>query len=322
MGARCVLEPPHLPALFCALPHEALLQVSGPDAATFLQGQTTCDVREVNPQRARPGAYCNAQGRVLADFLLVQSATERYTLRLRADIADAIAGRLAKYVVFAKATVAVAGHAQVLACWGEGAAAALQPLVGTLPTAQYGCAAGEGFCLVQVDREGRQFELYLEGDRASDLAQSLGATLARGEVAQWQALQIAAGIGRVEQATLEAFLPQALNYDRIGFVSFNKGCYTGQEVVARLHYRGKSKRRTYLARSDGASPAAGHPVYAGNSEQAVGTVVNAVALPGGGAQLLVSLAQQALDKSLALDPAGGQALTISPPPYSLADAAG
>jgi folate-binding protein YgfZ len=305
-------------ALFSPLREEALLQISGPDAATFLQGQLTCDLREVDAHRARPGAYCNAQGRMLADCLLVQAGPEHFLLRLRASLAEATAERLAKYVVFAKAEVNVAAGWQVFACWGETIAAGLLPLVGNLPRRRYDCVAGEGFCLIQTDSAGHDLELYIDGQQRPDLLQALTEHLAASDARVWQARQIAGGIGRVESATEGEFLPQALNYDRTGFVSFTKGCYTGQEVVARLHYRGKPKRRLYLASTPpGPVPAAGQPVYASSSEQTVGTVVNAVAAADDDIHLLVSVAERFIDNPLALDREGRQTLQVSPPPYAL-----
>jgi folate-binding protein YgfZ len=306
-----------LSAFFSALNDEALLQVTGPDAATFLQGQTTCDLREVDAHRARPGAYCNPQGRVLADFLLAHTAPECYLLRLHASLAATTAERLARYVVFSKAEVSLASHWRVFACWGETVAAALLAITGDLPGECYACVTGEDFCLLQVDDDSRQFELYLDGDRRADLEQALSGSLTRGDQSVWRALQIDRGIARVESATVETFLPQALNYDRVGFVSFNKGCYTGQEVVARLHYRGQSKRRLYPASAPAGSspvPAAGDPVYAGGGEQAVGTVVNAVGAEAADTRLLVSLAERVIDQPLTLDAEGTRPLRITVPP--------
>ncbi|WP_116365166.1 YgfZ/GcvT domain-containing protein [Parahaliea mediterranea] len=306
-------------AFFCPLENESLLQVSGPDAATFLQGQTTCDVRQVNDHSARPGAWCSAQGRILADFLLSQCAPETFLLRLRADIADTTAERLKKYVVFSKASVVVATDWQVLACWGDGAGAALRAVLGETPTARFGSCASEGVVVIQVDEAGQQFEVLLSPAR-SDLLDALGAQLQAAPASQWQALQVAAGIGRIEAPTVEAFLPQMLNYDLTGFVSFQKGCYTGQEVIARLHYRGKAKRRLFLARLDGVdAPAAGTALYPPGASQAAGAVVNAVAVDGQHCLLLACAALNAALNSdqapLHLGSAEGPALQLQAPDY-------
>lgn len=296
-----------MPAYYSPLEHEALLQVHGPDAATFLQGQATCDVRDISEQRGLPGAWCTPQGRMLADFLLVQTAPEHYTLRLRADIADTTAERLGKYIVFSKAEMTRPQNWRVIACWGGDAGTALKALTGVLPDQRYGCTSGEGFCLIQVDEAGEQFELYLDGSARADLLEALDQSLETQSPNVWQALQIDKGIGRVEAHTVETFLPQALSYDLTGFVSFTKGCYTGQEVVARLHYRGTPKRRLYRASlPSGAAPAAGESVFAGDRN--VGTVVNAAAVAAGDIRLLVSLAVKSADSPLHIGSRDGPAL--------------
>ena len=307
-----------LSAFFSPLNHETLLRVSGADAASFLQGQATCDVREVDDRQARPGAWCNPQGRMLADFLLAQFGPGHYGLRLRADIADTTATRLGKYIVFSKAELAPAGDWRVFGCWGPGAGDALLPLAGELPQQRYGCVGGEGFHLVQVDGDGAQFELYMDTAARPELPRDLAAAAKEAAASDWLALDIARAIGRVEANTVEAFLPQALNYDLCDFVSFRKGCYTGQEVVARLHYRGKSKRRMYIARATAETPAAGDEVYTPEG-RGVGTVVNAVATTAGEARLLVSVAQSALTGPLHLKSDTGPELTVTEPPYSLED---
>lgn len=304
-----------MPAFYSQLDNESLLLVSGPDAATFLQGQLTCDVRAVDTGRAAPGAWCNAQGRVIADLMLVQSAAEHYLLRLRAGIAAPTAERLAKYVVFSKASVNLLDNWRVLACWGEDAAEALRPLVGALPQQRFAVASSEGAYLVQVDEAGQAFELYISPD-ATALASALPAKLEEQSADAWLALQIKAGLGRVEAATVEEFLPQMLNYDLCGMVSFQKGCYTGQEVIARLHYRGQAKRRTFRARAEtDTAPAAGTALFTSGATQAAGYVVNAISTGDGHSSLLASVALKSREEALHLGSGEGPLLTLSAPDY-------
>ncbi|GAB3277728.1 YgfZ/GcvT domain-containing protein [Parahaliea aestuarii] len=304
-----------MPPFYSPLHHESLLRVSGPDAATFLQGQTTCDVRQVDSHNARPGAWCNVQGRILADFLLTLDAAGHYLLRLRADIIEGTAERLKKYVVFSKASIDAAPDWQVIGCWGEGVKAALQALLPEVPGARHGSCAGEGYQLLQVDDAGQRYELFLSSER-KDLLEALPAHLQAAEPGQWRALEIAAGIGRVEAATVEAFLPQMLNYDLTGFVNFQKGCYTGQEVIARLHYRGTAKRRLFLARVDAAEiPTAGTGLYTEGANQAAGNVVNAVATGEQSCALLVCASLSAAQAPLCLGNADGPRLQLQAPDY-------
>ncbi len=302
-----------------SLPQESLLHISGADSLTFLQGQVTCDTREVSPQQARPGAYCTPQGRVVCDFLLAQLGAEHFALRLRRDIRERAAGVFGKYIVFSKAALdATREDWQIQACWGPDARAALTAVFGGAPDARYAAVTGADFVLVQLDDAGEQFECYLRDRGAKPLLANLAshATGATGE--DWAREQIRAGIGRIESATVEEFVPQMLNYDLTGHISFKKGCYTGQEVVARLHYRGTPKRRLYT----GLSPVAlvaGEPLYVPGTEQSIGNVVNCAAGAGGSYELLAVATRAALDGPL--HTAGEVEVQLSAPPYPLEDGA-
>ncbi len=275
---------------YTSLDNEALLHIEGPDSLTFLQGQTTCDTRLVNNGQAVQGAYCTPKGRVVCDFLLCEIADHHYVLRMRQNIIETAAATFGKYIVFSKAEVD-SGNSQwqIFGCWGSDAKIVLGKLFGAVPDEPLGSAIGEGFAVVQIDRAGCQFECYINTLSHPELAAQLSSTLAIAEPSTWLALQIDQGIGRIEAATVEEFIPQMLNYDLTGHISFNKGCYTGQEVVARLHYRGKSKRRLYLAQLETDPPApAGAPLYSAESRQSVGTVVNSVLSPAGRSLLVVA----------------------------------
>jgi folate-binding protein YgfZ len=265
-----------LAAHFALLKNEGLLHIAGPDALTFLQGQTTCDTRKVDPEHALPGAYCTPKGRMVCDFLLVQLGTEHYGLRMRDDVIAPAAAAFGKYIMFSKAELDEARTDwQVAACWGEDVKAVLAASGFAVPSARYESAGGDGCVLVQMDDQGEQIEVYIDSQSQSHHIKALQQALDAGSAEQWQALQIEAGIGRIEGPTSGEFLPQMLNYDITGHVSFNKGCYTGQEIVARLHYRGKAKRRLYLAQLDKSAPLpAGTDLFSPDSEQPGGTVVN------------------------------------------------
>jgi hypothetical protein len=304
------------------LGREALLHIQGPDARTFLQGQVTCDTRKLSASAALPGSYCTVQGRVVCDFLLCALAEDHLVLRMRRDIRAHSATVLARYIVFSKAQLqAQREDWQVAACWGEGAAGALQELFGEIPSTRYGASRGQGFYLVQLDEAGSQFECYLEQTTAATLAPRLAQRIPAGTEQQWQALQIASGIARIEAETIDQFVPQMLNYDVTGHISFNKGCYTGQEVVARLHYRGTPKRRLYLAGIALADVigqqqvTAGDPLFCGNHSQAVGNVINCVATPEGALQLLVTSTRDGIEEGLRLFAADGPLLQTAPVPY-------
>lgn len=262
---------------YTILNDEALLPIIGPDSLSFLQGQTTCDTRTVDAAHAIPGAYCTPKGRVVCDFLLCMLAENHYALRLRRDILDSSAAAFGKYIVFSKAEFQTDNQDwKVFACWGDEVRTALQTALGVTPGEErYTSCCGEGFVLIQTDQEGTQFECYINTASHPELAERLASAMSPGDVNTWRALQIEQGFGRIEAATVEAFIPQMLNYDLTGHVSFDKGCYTGQEVVARMHYRGKPKRRLFRATSTVATDLpAGTSLYNGESSQSAGTVVN------------------------------------------------
>ena len=268
-------------AYYARLEREALLHITGPDTLTFLQGQTTCDTRTVDGEHAVPGAYCTPQGRMVCDFLLGQISSEHFGLRLRAGTLEAAAATFGKYIVFSKAELdASRKDWAVVACWGESVASTFDKLLGRLPGGRYQAVTGDGYVLIQRDDEAQQFEAWIDMAQHADHYQALQDAMTAGDPNDWEALQIRAGNGRVENPTIEEFLPQMLNYDLTGHVSFTKGCYTGQEIVARLHYRGKAKRRLYLATGGNEALAAGTPLFIAGGEQSIGTVTNSACADG------------------------------------------
>jgi tRNA-modifying protein YgfZ len=302
---------------YCPLEQDALLHITGPDALKFLQGQTTCDTRKVTPNRPVPGAFCTPQGRVVCDFLLCELGHEHFALRLRRGIRAGSSAAFGKYIIFSKAKLDAAREDwQPYAVWGPEAASALSQVFGALPGEHMGATCGEGFTLLQLDERGRQFECYLHESTGAARLARMGELMQAGAEADWQALQIANGIARIEPATVEKFVPQVLNYDLTGHISFNKGCYMGQEVVARLHYRGKPKRRTYVAELPLAEPcAAGAAVHDAASGESVGTIVNCCAAQGK-THALVAATEAGVANGLRLA-AGGPLLTLGQLPYAL-----
>jgi folate-binding protein YgfZ len=310
-----------LSTYYAPLQLESLLHISGPDTLTFLQGQLTCDTRGLDESGARTGAYCTPQGRVVCDFLLGRLGEEHYALRLRRDIRATAAATLGKYIVFSKAELdAERDDWQVLGIWGEDSAATLAELFGAAPEAQLGDVRGDGFVLVQTDAEGTGFECYLDASARPDLLEVLDSRLQLSGEEDWRCRQIRSGIGRIEAATTGEFIPQMLNYDLTGHISFNKGCYTGQEVVARLHYRGKPKRRMYLATLASAGEAtAGAPLYSQSGAQGVGNVVNSAPDPEGNTLLLAVATADGAAAGLHLGASDGPLLDLLELPYSLGE---
>ncbi|MEZ5571668.1 MAG: hypothetical protein R3E64_06550 [Halioglobus sp.] len=305
--------------LHAQLELEALLHITGPDSLKFLQGQTTCDTRKVSPTNAVPGAFCTPQGRVVCDFLLCELGPEHFALRMRRAIRASSSTAFAKYIVFSKAKLeAERDDWKIIAVWGNEAAATLREIFGEVPDTLYGVSRADNAVLVQTDKLGRQFECYLPDTSSDEIRARLAPASGAGSEASWQAQQIANGIARIEAATVGEFVPQTLNYDLTGHISFNKGCYTGQEVVARLHYRGKAKRRTYLFELNSETTCiAGAPLYTDGHEQPVGEIVNACYYVGK-THLLATSTANGLSTGLRLGAPDGPLLTLVPLPYSVA----
>ena len=287
---------------------------------TFLQGQTTCDTRELGPERSLPGVYCTPQGRVVCDFLLTEFGPDHVVLRMKADIVEHAAAVLGKYIVFSKADIDVQRNDwQPFACWGNKAAAVLGDVLGGHPAERGSAFRSEHAIVVQLDDAGQVFECYINTLAAPALAATLLERADEGSEDSWQALQIRDAMARIESATVEAFVPQSVNYDLTGHISFTKGCYTGQEVVARLHYRGTPKRRAYLAAlpSD-SSVSVGDNLFAKGSGKNVGDIVN-IAVEGDRMLLLVSATIDGIAAGVTAGDASGPALEKLEQPYSVDD---
>jgi folate-binding protein YgfZ len=303
---------------YSPLEQEALLHITGPDTLKFLQGQTTCDTRRVDTHHAVPGAFCTPQGRVVCDFLLCELAAEHFALRMRRDIRANSATAFGKYIIFSKAKIdATSEDWLAVGVWGEDASKALADVFGELPTGRFGARCAGDFVLVQMDEAGQQFECFLQLATSGDHLTRLQVLMSERAESEWQARQITSGIARIEAATIGEFVPQVLNYDLTGHISFKKGCYTGQEVIARLHYRGKSKRRAYAAELPGqTSCAAGAELVDPVSGQNIGNVINCSHAQGK-ALALVAATAEGVEKGLRLGAIDGPSLTVLDLPYAV-----
>jgi len=256
------------------LSHYAVLRVTGEDAAAFLHAQFTNDVQALAVDAAQWNGWCTPKGRLVATFLLVRRKDE-FLMVLPSEIAGPIAKRLGMFVLRSKVKIAdvSAGHAR-FGLVGPGAAQAAQEMTGldvmSLPL-------------------GPELQLVIGP------AGSIHPSLTPGRREDWTLALIRAGIPTIVAATQDEFVPQMANFDLIGGVSFRKGCYTGQEIVARTQYRGILKKRMAIAHVDGVTPQPGQSVYSpAFGEQSAGTVVNVAAAPEGGYDVLVVAQIQSL----------------------------
>jgi tRNA-modifying protein YgfZ len=303
------------------LAHLSALGFEGEDAGVFLQGQLSCDVQGLDADHATLGCYCTPQGRMLANFVLWREG-DAYQMILAADIAGAVQKRLQMFVLRAKVRIAPLDDALVLlGVAGHGGSEALRDVAGGAPTEPFGVhhAANVTTIGLPADRFHR-FLLAARSENAAALWERLDARLAPVGPAAWQWLDVVAGMPLVTSPTRDRFIPQMANLELIGGINFRKGCYTGQEVIARAQYRGTVKRRLYLAHVASGEPGAGDPVVGdGEGESAGGTIVNAARAPEGGFDVLAVLQSAAVGVAdLRLRAADGPKLDIRPLPYPIA----
>jgi len=299
-----------------------LIAVAGPDAVDFLQGQLSNDLRELSESRTQLNSHCTPKGRMLANFRVLQ-LEESLFLVLPRVLLDTLMKRLRMFLLRAKATVDDASDA--LVCFGiigGCAETSLSHAFGALPNTVNGMTRAGETVLIRVAGAPPRYLLIGPADSARaawEAAQAAGAVPAN--PALWELHDIRAGIPTVLPETSDGFVPQMANMQLIDGVSFHKGCYTGQEVVARMQYLGKLKRRMYIAHTEIGSgamppaPGASLSAESSTSEQAAGRVVNAVeAAPGHYEMLVVGEIHAAESGDLRLGE-DGPALEINPPPY-------
>lgn len=320
--------------VLCDLSHFGILRVSGEDAESFLQNLLSNDIREVTASRAQLSSFNNAKGRMLASMLIWRSGDD-YLLQLPQALAEPLRKKLSMYVLRAK--VKITDASDELVCLGIAGAEAttlLQRRAGFIrPACTNGVAGAEAAALpqqawetVQQDdalilcRSTQRYQIVAPVRRAMALWQTLRPLATATGASCWDWLDIRAGIPFILPATQEAFVPQMVNFEVIGGVNFKKGCYPGQEVVARMHYLGKPKRRMYLARvmTDEAIQAGDELFSAAQAEQACGKVVHAARAAHGGFELLaVVQTEVAPNFPVHLKTLTGPRLEFEPLPYTL-----
>jgi tRNA-modifying protein YgfZ len=293
-----------------------VIALRGEDTASFLQGQLTNDVRTLHADAAQWSGYCSPKGRLLGNFLMWRQGGD-YCLQLSGDILPGVLRRLSMFILRAKVTARDASDESVrLVVAGKQALAAVTAALGAVPDAPMRSVAGEAGQVIRVGDD--KFVLSIPPERAVAVWQVLRESATPVGAPVWDWLRLNAGIPMIVAATQELFVPQMVNLEAIGGVSFQKGCYPGQEIVARSQYLGKLKRRMYLAHVE-AEAAPGDPLYSADIEgQATGTVVNAAPAPAGGFDVLaVAQVESANTQTLHLKAADGAPLSLKPLPYAL-----
>ncbi|RZI85019.1 MAG: folate-binding protein [Rubrivivax sp.] len=318
------------------LPHLGVIQALGPDAASFLHGQLSQDTQNLDARSARRAAYCSVKGRMLADALVLRPSDDQVLLIMGADVLPATLKKLSMFVMRAKAKLSEAqDHLALVGLVGAPALAALGPEPvdvhgvvrhaggsGLESEAETGEARPTAWVVRLTDVLGAVRALWI--GPPSQVA-SLTAGLPLLPEGAWAWLDVMSGVPRIELPTVDQFVPQMVNFELVGGINFKKGCYPGQEIVARSQYRGTLKRRLFLVHGDVALQPGQEIFSAGDPGQPAGVIVNAAPVPATASapatahwSALAELKLQYTETALTLGSPDGAPLHLGTLPYTVA----
>lgn len=302
-------------AVLADLSHFGVLALSGEDAQTFLHNQVTTDLRNLTLGQATFAAYCTAKGRMLANFLIMRRG-EDWLLLLPSVLCEPIGKRLSMFILRSKVKVRDASGEWVrLGVSGTGMEACVTALLGEV-VAEPIMSVGQNDALLVIRLGQERFDVLVRPEAAPRVWEMLAQVARPVGTPAWDWLLVTGGVPVVLPQTQDLFVPQMANMEILGGVSFNKGCYPGQEVVARIQYLGKVKRRMFLAHVD-ASATPGMALYSPEpTDQAAGYVANVAPAPGKGTDMLVvALAPSVAAGEMRLETRDGPVLSFRPLPY-------
>ncbi|WP_374590079.1 folate-binding protein YgfZ [Aquabacterium sp.] len=301
------------------LQHWGVIRAQGDDAATFLHGQLSQDIKTLAAHQARLGALCTAKGRMLASFVAICPQPNQYWLACSADLLPATLKRLSMFVLRAKVKLDDASSdVALIGLTGPSAQARL----GDLDLAVWSSVAQADGVLTRLpdgSANGAHVRRYLWAGPAAQADTLLAGNPAL-PLDSWKWLDVTSGVASIVAGTVEQFVPQMVNFELVGGVNFKKGCYPGQEIVARSQYLGKLKRRAVLTQTDAAAQPGQEIFSAEDSGQPCGMVVNIAPHPTRGFSALVETKLAALEGAgLHLGSPDGPVMHVVDLPYSLPD---
>ncbi|MBA7845375.1 tRNA-modifying protein YgfZ [Klebsiella sp. RHBSTW-00484] len=308
-----------LPLTLMTLDDWALATITGADGEKYLQGQITADISQLTNEQHLLAAHCDAKGKMWSN-LRVFRRNEGFAWIERRSLRDAQLTELKKYAVFSKVTIAADDELVLLGVAGFQARAALAPLFSELPNADKQVVSEGSTSLLWFEHPAERFLLVTDETTATRVTEALRGEAQLNNSQQWLALNIEAGLPVIDSANSAQFIPQATNLQALGGISFKKGCYTGQEMVARAKFRGANKRALWsLAGKASRVPEAGEDLELkmGENWRRTGTVLAAVQLDDGRLLVQVVMNNDMEPDSVfrVRDDAGS--LSIEPLPYSL-----
>ena len=265
-----------------ALSGYSILKISGNDAGAFLHAQLSNDVRRLEPGSIGMGSWCNTQGRMLMNFYLIRNE-DHFFLILRSGLKDKVIKRLTKYILRSSVSIEDMDHELALAgiscSTGE---ERVEPILGSPAPAMHTSILHQGLRVSRVGDAGSHRYLILGTIREMKSFWGRAAGKLRPEPREsWKLQDILDGLGWVDENNTEQFLPVEFNLDYLGGVSYGKGCYPGQEILARIRHRGRVKKRLYLAHlKNGTLPQSGEDLTADGDPHHIGCIIEAASIPG------------------------------------------
>lgn len=302
------------------LSHYALIEASGDDVVEFLQGQLTHDIKLVTDDVAQLSAYCNPKGRILANFRIFKRQ-DHYFLRLRSDIVEATLKRLRMFVMRSKVElVDSSDKLSRMGIAGLNATSKLTDIFKKLPENTDESSTENEITIIKLAGTLPRYEIHASPEKVKDLWEKLQADATPIGENSWNLLTIRAGIPEIVSETVEAFVPQMVNLQAINSLSFTKGCYPGQEVVARMHYLGKLKRRLFIGSTESDTlPISGQSIMTSDeNEQKVGQIVTSSWSSDKNVEFLAVLQiEKAENDELHIESCTGPIIRLIELPYSL-----
>ena len=306
-------------AVLSNLADRGLLEVSGADAVTFLQNQLTNDISKVSESEHQLTAWCNPKGRIIANFRAFKRGENLYLIMAK-DLVETIMTKLSRYIMMSKVTISDATDSLVhFGYAGENAEHDLKLIIDKVPTAPNETLNVGALTILRLPGDTTRFEVFGDVKEASDLWSKCTVRAQPVSSQAWDFMNIRAGRPVVTAASSEEWIPQMLNLTTIEGVDFKKGCYPGQEVVARLNYLGKTKRRMYLLLIETDKVPACNDSIVNEDGTEVGKIVNAVANPDDLVECLAVLKIAESDGLMFLSEVNGPEVSMMELPYLVDD---
>ena len=322
--AFCKENEAHLAAqndtIICDLSSYSLIVVAGDDAVSFMQGQFTNDVTQVDDSHCQLSALCNNKGRMLANFRLFKNQAN-YFISLKNNLSESVVDHLQKYIL--RATVAVQDISEQLVhlgISGDSATELLGRFIDNIDASIDSVSSNDDYIAIRVAGEKPRYQIFCSAEKAQALWQQLADDVKAVNTSAWDYLDILAGLPFIDSGTSGAFVPQMANMDLINGISFTKGCYTGQEIVARMHYLGKLKKRCFRVHIEtDTKPLNGETLFAEDARagQNTGAIIMSAASPEGGYEALAVIQLADAESRLHLHNAEGPLVTVGELPYGL-----